>query len=283
MTDTIFNHCSTDYGVWVENNGTRFKDLYSIKTADGAVFKYATPNGLGWHVQREVDMTKEEYDACTDKDQIRYVPLAESKYLDRESMRIENEHVVELALLPDDEAPPYWWWETGLQRIANNRRDFASRLSPNEPFIPELDPVRAVGKYISIAVVSKKEKPILIAGLEFDNPSVPYARYAGPVRFETPEFVREGKTFKFSNELKIELIPEFLSGGLLQSYFQRGWRFKAVVEINTSVVNYQVFGFFESELKSLEVTKVGRGATPDFKNLKVKGRLHFSFYYDKKE
>ena len=56
-----FNHTSVDYGVWVEYNGERFKDLYSIETLDGVVFQAAIPNGSGWYIQPELDMTAEEF------------------------------------------------------------------------------------------------------------------------------------------------------------------------------------------------------------------------------
>lgn len=50
MSEIRFNHSPFVFGVWVEFNGQRFKDKYAIELHDGTLFKIASPNGGGWHV-----------------------------------------------------------------------------------------------------------------------------------------------------------------------------------------------------------------------------------------
>ena len=274
------NHTSTDYGVWVDYNGQRFKDPYSIETLDGVVYNLALPNGGGWYIQPEIDMTAEEYQAVEKPEDIRRKPVPESKYYEAARGRVDDQYVKRIALVPDDQFPPYGWWETGVNRIRNNRAMNWDLLSPNEPVLPEIDPIAAKAKYLSFAptgVELTKELKNIGALM-----SEKYVRYMGPVTWTTPDFTRNGREFSFSDEITLELIPEYLPGkNSLQRLFQRGWRFKATLTVTATVVPGQTLGVFKTAFKDVLVTQQGRGSLPELSEFLPHGAyLHFTFYYD---
>lgn len=268
-----FNHCSTDYGKWVEYNGTRFKDLYSIETLDGVVYPLARPNGNAWHILPVIDCTEEEYRILADDQPLPYKPVPESKYLEVERNRVDDSAVAKLALVPDSELPFDGFHFTGNSRIKHNRKQFAGLLSLEEPVL-DLAPARAKAKYFSLVVLNNKKEH-------------QFCRYAGPVIFPQAEFVKHPDcSFTLDTTVAVELIPEFIQGtndAFWRPLFQRGWRFKATLDITTRVTEDDAFGHFTSTIKDVVVTKQGRGFDPDeiIKHLEdypFCGVIHFTFY-----
>lgn len=100
-----FNHSPRDYGVWVEYNGWRFKDLYDIELLDGSVIKSCRPNGDMWT-------------SWTDQTQ-----HPKTEFNDIEVARIR--------LIPDEEIQEKYHF-SGESRVKRNSEMFCLKYEPQE-------------------------------------------------------------------------------------------------------------------------------------------------------
>ena len=274
-TTKRFNHTSTDYGKWVEYNGYRFKDLYSIETKDGVVFPLARPNGDGWYLQREVACTREEYDALPKDAEVPYKELPESIYYEAARGRIDDKDVARIALVPDEKLPFNGYDYTGKPRIIHNRRMFAGYLSPEEDNTL-LGPTKATVKYFSFQTAATEKTSDL------------FRRYSGPTLLENRDFVKQPDgSFTYEGSQVVDIIPEYFqaSDRFLRVLFQRGWRLRGTLDFKSSVKEIDSLAPFTSQLRNVTVVKQGRTDDPatviaQLEALEIKGVLHFSFYYD---
>lgn len=281
-----FNHRTTDFGVWVDYNGYRFKDAYSLRLLDGTVIPFARPNGSGWYLFTAPVVSREEYDqliaAGTPYDQIPRTPIPETPLYDPLKGRIDDKDVAQVALVPDEDLPFDSWGFKGTERVVRNRRMFAGCLSKDEDLSVGF-PKSAKAKQISIGLEYKKGNTTTWEYAEYRKPGV-----FGSLNGGENEFVRDQALFTFERETSVILAAEYFTTGdvpnAIRKFFQQGGAVKLSLPVNVTVTDGDRYGECTVIPLKAEIVKAPRSAKIDwqefFEKTPIFVRVHFTFYYE---
>lgn len=278
----LFNHTTTDYGKWVDYNGMRFKDVYSLRLKDGTVIERARPNGNSWYAYTEPTVSQEEAarleaaGAQIPRTVIPETPLCKNG-------RYEDEVVAQIRLVPEEEFSYESWGYTGIERILHNRRLFAGFLSPDEDLTIGV-PLAAKAKFLQFGVwETRKTKG---GGESSKLAMVDYI--ATEPWTQQPDFVKDGVLFRFEQTVTLKLNGISMQGPnvpkVMRLFFQQGGELEIDLPIHTEVTEGDRTGEFLSKPTSVKVTKVpARAAAFDwaqwFENNPLHGHVRFTFYY----
>lgn len=113
----VMNHHSTDYGVWIDYDGSSFKDYYSLRLKDGTVVNCAYPNANTW--MADVLAGARTAEGVT-------LPIQPgTTYVD--------DQIAQISLVPDTLLRRYVpHAANGVERIKRNRRQHPHNLLPTE-------------------------------------------------------------------------------------------------------------------------------------------------------
>lgn len=281
-----FNHRTTDFGVWVDYNGYRFKDAYSLRLLDGTVIPFARPNGSGWYLFTAPAVTREEYDkliaAGTTYEQIPRTVIPETPLYDPLKGRIDDKDVAQVALVPDEDLPFDSWDFKGIDRVVRNRRMFAGCLSPDEDLSVGF-PKSAKAKKISIGMEYKKGNTTTWEYAEYRKPGV-----FGGLNEGKNEFVRDQALFTFDKETDVILAAEYFTAGdvpnAIRKFFQQGGVAKLTLPVNVTVTDGDRYGECTAIPLRAEIIKAPRSSQLNwlefFESTPIFMRVHFTFYYE---
>ena len=281
----LFNHTTTDYGKWVDYNGMRFKDVYSLRLKDGTVIDRARPNGNSWFPYTDPSVTEEEAKALEAAG--KPIPYHELPKTDLISERgtIDDANVSQIRLVPDAEFSWMSYNYTGLARIQHNRRMFSGCLSPEEDLTIGV-PKSAKAKFLQIGVWEQ---------IKTKDGSGSTLRMVDYIAIEpwttTPEFVQDGVSFKFNQDVRLKLNSVSMRGEgvprVLRLFFQQGGELEIVIPVYTRVTEGDRVGEFTTKPTSVTITKVPKRTTMEdwatwFDQNPIHGNVRFTFYYDDK-
>lgn len=113
----VMNHHSTDYGVWVDYDGGRFKDYYALRLKNGNQVNLALPNAGSWIV--------DVLAGGTDADGV--------VWNIHPGTMIPDADVAQIQLVPDAYLSKFASHAaTGVERVKRNRDMFQHNLLPTE-------------------------------------------------------------------------------------------------------------------------------------------------------
>lgn len=277
MTEEIerFQYTTHDYN-WVEKpNGYRFKDAHALRLTDGTIVLCATPNKDSWIIQQYPLV-----DEIEGKKARRTGQAVQYKQYDSPLCAtgiINEEHVEAIRLLPDEELPWTWVGHRGTQRIRRNRMMFQGALNENEDFSIGA-PLRAVPKKLSIIAQS--------TDLKIKNGLTPQVvgQFQMPKEHADKEFVRIGDKWHLSiPNFELDLLPhQRHEVKQFKAVKQLGASLRLRLNIDCTITDFDTIGDFDCKIEEIIVMSPGR--RPDynwealFANLKLVGRVHFTFY-----
>lgn len=280
-----FNHRTTDYGVWVEYNGLRFKDVYSLELLDGVIIEMARPNGNGWYPETRSILTKEEYEVYEQEgktDQAPRTTVPESKYYDPARGRIDDSSVAKVKLVPDAELGWDSYHYTGIQRIVRNRRYFGDILHPDEDLSIGV-PTAARAKFVSLVFMERTSNSESSTAVQYRKPGL-----FGPPDAPTGWFTKNGLRFTLEQDIELEVCGEYFMAAevpkLFRSFFQKGGKIRLVLPVKTSVSMGDSIAEFYAKPTTVELLRAPRDSTEDwlalFQDQTLHGNVHFTFYHD---
>lgn len=280
-----FNHRSTDYGVWVDYNGLRFKDVYSLELKDGAIVEMARPNGDGWYPETRSLLTKEEYEVYEKENRTDQAPrsqLPESECIDKTRWRIDDSQVARVRLVPDAEFGWDSYHYTGIQRIVRNRRYFGDILHPDEDLSIGV-PTAARAKFVSLVFMERTQNSESSTPVQYRKPGL-----FGAPDAPTGWFTKNGLRFTLEQEIELEVCGEYFMAAevpkLFRRFFQKGGKIRLVLPVKTSVQMGDSIAEFYAKPTTVELLRAPRDSTEDwlslFQDQTLHGNVHFTFYHD---
>lgn len=132
----VMNHHSTDYGVWVDYDGGRFKDYYALRLKNGSVVNLALPNADVW--------IADVLAGGTDPKGVVWNIHPGTTFKDDEVAQIQLVSDAYLSTFASHAA-------TGVERIKRNRQMFRDNLLPTEdPKVTE--PAKIMARHFGLYI-----------------------------------------------------------------------------------------------------------------------------------
>ncbi|MGL6123360.1 MAG: hypothetical protein ACRC1W_10145 [Shewanella sp.] len=101
-----FNHHPAQQGIWFEYNGSRYKDVYHIKSRCGEVLQFMYPNNGGWHPDRGAPKVQRAIRDIKDVDVMEVMLVPDAEIEAAGSFRFVGAHRVKYNLADNCDSPP---------------------------------------------------------------------------------------------------------------------------------------------------------------------------------